>query len=282
MKSFKEYRDEKNSKNPSEQAYFGTHSRPKGEIPSEQASFGSHSNKTRISEDAELEKKRDEIDSVLAGHGRTKEQTDHIHENVAPIRNDDFNLDQRDAVDEYTDESGDLNNALHRHHQGKLKKSPHFAAASTIDSVLNNHKTTEDTHVFTGIKFSPAKHFRKTKDGVPTTTKVDFPAFTSTSTSLSSAREFSSGLSTPNDKNHGVEHDRFGEARHVLKINVPKGTNAMSLKKVSYIPHENEVLLHRGHTLEIHHQPQDIGDNTYLWNAHVVGHKLNDLSKPVE
>lgn len=86
----------------------------------------------------------------------------------------------------------------------------------------------------------------------------------------------------PKDERHGIEYPDSGEVRHIIKIHVPKGTNAMSLKEHSFVPEEKEVLLHRGHNLEIHHKPEKLDKDTYLWHAKITGHKVNDLSKEVE
>jgi hypothetical protein len=55
----------------------------------------------------------------------------------------------------------------------------------------------------------------------------------------------------------------------------------MSLKKHSFVPVEHEVLLHRGHHIEIDGKPTHTDGNTYVWNAKVVGHHPNDLDKSV-
>jgi hypothetical protein len=304
MKSFKEYRAEKEGKkvrNPSEQAYFGKHSEEKpAKNPSEQAYFGKHSDEEKFvseDEDSGVAKNRE--------HGYTSSQEAHVHQNVAPIDKESLSAVQKTAIENYTDDSAHMNKTLHMHHQGHdvsagvenptrrmTIKPDHVKSimqdAGHIDSVLSNHKTTEDSHVYTGIRFSPSQHFHREKGVMPKTIKVDFPSFTSTTTDLDKAKTFAQSKTHENDNDHGVMPPGIRDSvyhkgcRHTLKVHMPKGTHAMSLKTVSFMPGENEVLLHRGHTLEIHDHPEHLGNSHYLWNAHVVHHELNDLSKPVE
>jgi ADP-ribosyltransferase exoenzyme len=148
--------------------------------------------------------------------------------------------------------------------------------------MLDRQKTMEDMHVYTGIKYSPAKHFKKVGGKLPESTIARLPAFTSTSSSIKSARCFSEDTMHPNDERHGIEYPDSGEVRHDIKIHVPKGSKAASLRDHSFCPAEKEVLLHRGHDIEIHNKPEKLDHNTYLWSAKIVGHKAVGLSKSTE
>jgi hypothetical protein len=261
QKTFKQYRLEKHSN--SMEISFGQHSLPKKEDKREsmETSFGQHSKKN-LTEDVDRISEKDH---------------EHIHNKVVPIGK--LSKHELDAVKDYSDDSTPINSMLHRHDKGYdiSHRVDAHETSKHLDSALNKHKTTEDLHVYTGIKYSPSKHFKRC-DKVES---VHLPAYTSTSSSFHSAREFSDEAMHPNDENHGVHHEA-GSARHVLKIHVPKGTHAMSLMKHSFVPKEREVLLHRGHNLEIHHTPEAVGNNTYLWHAKIVSHKPNDLSKEKE
>jgi hypothetical protein len=268
MKTFKEYREKKKSINDSMETVFGSHSQPKPKKPAMETSFGKHSHpKGKVCEDVEKYPEP------------SKEEHARLHEKVASHASG-LSMEQKEAVDDYTDESRGVNGVIHRHHQGydTSKKTDEHNTIKHLDSMLNGKKTTEDTHVFTGLKSSPTKHFKKVKGVVPTVANVHLPAYTSTSTSLRTAKGFSELDSNFKDENHGID----GVNKHVLKIHMPKGTHAMSVKEHSFVPEENEIMLHRGHDIEIHHKPEKIGEDTYLWHAKIVGHSPADLSKPAE
>ena len=279
MTTFKQYIDKHRGKIPSIETVFGSHSEEKGgKTPSISTSFGKHSTKEKISEKVEIPE----------GHQKnmySAAQEEAIHESIAPLHDDRMSPDEKKTVKTYSDESYPYNRLLHRHDKGSMTSTPNFDAHKKVighmDSLLEKHKTTSDMHVFTGIEFSPAKHFKRVDGKVPTSTKMHMPAFTSTSTSLRAAREFSQETSHPNDDRHGVNSE-VEEKRHVLKIHVPAGSHAMSLMKHSFVPSEKEVVLHRGHTIEVHHEPEKIDDNTYMWHAKIVDHKKADLSKDNE
>lgn len=287
MKTFKEYREAKKNKPETMETSFGTHSLPKKKETME-TSFGSHSlPKTKsVKEDvAPATPKKVAHPMAYAKHIRTDEEHEHQHTQVAPFHQDKATQDERYAVSDYTDSSTPINSMLHMHNKGHdistQNKAQYRDTAKHLDSALNGHTTHEDTHVYTGIKYSPAKHFKRVAGKVPISVNVHLPAYTSTSTSVTAARSFSEHTSHPNDERHGVDSESH-ECRHIIKIHVPKGTHAMSLRDSSCVPEEKEILLHRGHELEIHHQPEKLDNETYLWHAKVVGHKLADLSKPAE
>lgn len=133
----------------------------------------------------------------------------------------------------------------------------------------------EDTHVYTGLKDSPAKHF--TGEG---SAKVHLPAYTSTSTQYRIAKNFTSGK--PISKEHLEKHSPINSdykkntkrstADHVLKIHLPKGTKAGSVKHFATFEKENEILLHRGHNIEIHPHPTIDKDGTHVWHARIISH----------
>jgi hypothetical protein len=265
-RTFKEYRKDSNSD--SMETSFGEHSL-KHKPDSMETSFGEHSKK-KVNEDKDYPERI------------TDEQNKHMHEVVAPIKK--LRGDHLEAVKEYSDESLPLNSVLHRHDKrydiSTKNNEQYRKTISDLDSALDKHKTTQDSTVYTGIKYSPAKHFRRENGVVPDKKVVHLPAFTSTSSSFHSAREFSDNTMHPNDERHGIDYDGDYHARHVLKIDVPKGTHAMSLQSHSFVPAEKEILLHRGHNIEIDKMPEHVGNNTYLWHARVVSRTPADLSKP--
>ena len=285
-KTFKEYRESKKNKPEIMETVFGSHSQPKTETMT--TSFGSHSKPKNVNEDKEgfeLEKKPKDA-PAYAKHKLTPEQDDHIHTKVAPLHADKISDMEKEAVHDYSDESRPLNSMLHRHAKGmdiSTKNSESYKkTVKHLDNALGRHKTTEDMHVYTGLQYSPSKHFKKVDGKVPERQNVSLPSFVSTSSSVKSARAFSQDTMHPNDERHGIEHEEGGEARHVLKIHVPKGSHAMSLRDHSFVPEEKEVLLHRGHDIEIHHKPEKLDHSTYLWHAKIVAHNVTDLDREKE
>ena len=274
MTTFKEYVEKSLNKVPSIETFFGSHSR-KNKVPSIETSFGSHSNKKSLTEKTEPQ---DRHEPTLAQH------TD-LHTETAPLNSSKLSSDETEAVTDYTDNSTPINGMLHRHASGHTisdhAKQHYGNTATHLDSALEKHETTAPMHVYTGIKFSPAKHFKKVDGKVPQTKQMHMPAFTSTSTSLETAKGFSDLTSHPNDDRHGVDSET-DERKHVLRIHVPAGSHAMSLMKHSFVPGEREILLHRGHTIEVHHMPEKVDDHTFLWHAKVISHTKADLSKPAE
>lgn len=272
----KTFKHKTKDKIPSIETSFGSHSKKKHKIPSIETSFGSHSKKKTLSED---------VSPVIKSHELSRAEQEEAHLHTAPIHDDKLNADEKEAVSDYTDNSTPLNGMLHDHDKGRdISRKEHDASKNTathLDSALDKHKTTADMHVFTGIKFSPAKHFKKVAGKIPTTQKLHMPAYTSTSTKLGVASGFSDLTSHPNDERHGVNSED-DEKKHVLKIHVPAGSHAMSVRSHSFVEGENEILLHRGHTIEVHHEPTRYDHNTFIWHAKVVDHNKADISKPSE
>jgi ADP-ribosyltransferase exoenzyme len=282
--SFKEYRRHKNKIEVMETS-FGSHSLPK-KPDSMSTSFGKHSEKKEpIQEKISLVPK----DSPNSLPRITAAENSHIHEKVAPIGK--LSVDQKEAVHDYSDSSRAINDMLHKHNSGYDISTSRSAAykdtAKHLDAALDKHKTSEDMHVYTGLKHSPSKHFKKVNGKVPDKAIVHLPAYTSTSSSFHSAREFAENTMHQNDERHNIDYEDgdHGDgftARHVLKLHVPNGSHAMSLMKHSFDPAEKEILLHRGHHIEVDSKPTKTDKNTYVWNAKVVAHKPNDLEKPIE
>lgn len=252
MISFKQYREESKGKLDSLETCFGKHSIGKASL---------------VSEDIIPTKK-------TSYEKYAPKDNDLIHNKIASGNAHDE--DEEDAITDYSDDSRPLNSMLHMHDKGHdisgRKNAAYHDNVEKLDKILSRHQTTEDMTVFTGLKSTPARHFKSEGDKPEKTTRVHLPAYTSTSSQLRSAHPFAEPTMHYKDERHGVEYDENDEARHVLKIHVPKGTNAMSIKKYSFCPEEDEVLLHRGHDIEIHHKPERLDRNTYIWHAKIVGH----------
>jgi hypothetical protein len=193
------------------------------------------------------------------------------------------NPDHVKAIKSYTHGSYVTNKALHVNYDGGgLSKKSQEAAKpdrhlkkkiSDMDGVFSdksNH-VGKDHVVYTGLPESPQGVFdrEKKKSGTaPKHVEVHLPAYTSTSTKRHVAEKFAEQVG------------RSG-AQHVLKIHVPAGHPAISLKAHSKYQgnnDESEVLLHRDTRLHIHHEPEyDNYTNTYVWHAHVAGHHPTEI-----
>lgn len=238
MKTFKEYRKNKNK------------------LQSMETSFGSHS-----IQESEYKVLSDE------------EQAE-IHQK---LKLDKTNIDPKNIGDitKYTDSSYGLNSYLHATRNGHDTSTQTMNRdwANRLTDTLSKQSTKEPYDVYTGINHSPAKYFTSQKELGPV--QVHLPAFTSTSTKRRTASLFSRRSQDPNDSKHGVKSE--ADVKHIIKIHMPTGTQAASVMPYSFSAHEHEVLLNRGHNIEVDPIPEHIGNNTYQWNAKIVGHTPDKL-----
>jgi hypothetical protein len=206
----------------------------------------------------------------------SNKEHDELHDSHVPFNAAGTEPDHMKAVTDYTRDSTGMNGYLHNHHTKSNKADIHEKPVKDLTELLNKHKTKNPIDVYTGVLYSPAKHFDKVDGKVPESKTVHLPAFTSTTTARRIAEQFARGHTHENDANHGVNTE-YGN-RHILKIHVPAGSSAASVKDISSMgPGEKEVLLNRGHNIEIHHKPEYIGGNVYQWNAKIVSHTPDKL-----
>jgi hypothetical protein len=312
MKSFKSFLiEQENQKLPGMMASFGSHSQPtkptKPTKNSNQAVFGSHS-QTKSKENTKFHSEpilSSAIHKEEKSPPTTADEQIHAHyeHEEYPIHDANKVKDAKEAVSEYTYDSTDINRSLFNHHKtgqhpkdyddyvGKHRQM--FVPSGNIyhahdhikrlDDVMNNHKIAKDTHVFTGLSRPPMEHF-KGKTNKPV--KVHFPAYTSTSTNFDVTPNFSKNAKSADEHkplNTDAKRPKNGKTKHILKIHVPKGTPGGSVRHLSryqdeedHSMAENEILLHRGMDMEIHHQPTLVNHPYHghltVWHARVVGH----------
>lgn len=221
------------------------------QLPTLVTIFGSHSSPNqKLKEDASAQQNK------IGEHSSADEHK--IHDNNK--------VETNNAVRRYAMSSAEMNGVLHTLHGNTDKPAKaeainhnkkHIAA---LDDALKNSSIHSDTHVFTGLTHSPEKHFKDANTKKGESVVVHHPAYLSTSTSYDTAKFFAS---KPKNKTR---------EKHVLKIEVPKGTKGGSIKHMASYPEENEVLLHRGHNIEIHPRPTIDSDGTHVWHAKVVSH----------
>jgi hypothetical protein len=177
------------------------------------------------------------------------------------------------------------NSTLYDHANGHKVYSQQV---NNIDKIMSKARISNNTHVFTGIKFSPDKFFKKKGSGEMATTHL--PAFTSTTTDFNQAIPFGYKLTHDMNKHPAANRDepqspdgKIRSAHHVLKLLVPAGTPGGSIRHLAQYNNENEILLHRGLNVEVHPHPTIIHHHEHghvvVWHARVVGHDPKDFPK---
>lgn len=238
-----------------------------------------HAEKLRNEREMQLHEK---VSQSVDSHSEySPAEHDEIHGKIAPTTPaESMDKNQRFAIDAYTNHSRTLNKALVSYHEGGDFDSRYEKHVDSIDSLLKSKATTKDTHLYSGISWHPGKYLGKSRSA-----DVHLPAYTSMSTSINQASGFSKNQpASHHDAGHDLAFNSEGSiVNHVIKLHVPKGTKAMSVKAHSFVPGEQEVLLHRGHEIEIDHKPTVFhskgGKVVNVWNARITGHYPADLNQ---
>lgn len=223
--------------------------------------------------------KRNITEGITTIKKLTPEEDAEIHNNEE--KNNSLTETHKKALHNYTKESGNINDFLHRnHHDEKMMsgdRSYYSDKVKKIDAAFTNANAHIDkpVAVYTGLPESPHRIIEKEKqrtDSDPEHVLAHLPAYTSTSTKFGIAAGF-----TRPDENH--DFDASGKrltSGNILKINVPKGHPAISVSHLSRFKDEKEVLLHRGTRLKIAAKPTVIhGYN--VWEAEVHSHEPDEL-----
>ena len=154
-----------------------------------------------------------------------------------------------------------VNNMLHQHYRGETEIDPKSSAGKHIkkmDKVLKRFILSKPAKVYTGVPVSVEHAYEKYKADRSKPIRLHLPAYTSTSTRFLQAASFS-----------------VGRGNNLLMIELPIGTPAVSLKKISGHDYENEVLLPRGMNIEVQPTPEIIekyGGKIYVWKSKALGH----------
>jgi len=176
----------------------------------------------------------------------------------------DLAIDPNDPAAEplyyHTLSSKTINDILHKHYRGQAKINPKSAEGKhikKIDKILAKFILNKTAKVYTGIPVSVQHAYEKYKADRSKPIRLHLPAYTSTSTSLSQAMIFAR------------------ESNNILMIELPVGTPAVSVKKISAYDYEKEVLLPRGMEIIVKPTPNVVeknGKKVYVWQAKALGH----------
>ena len=198
---------------------------------------------------------------------------------------------KKQSVGKYTGGQGaNWNDFLHRQYRGQAnekdfeKYQQHIA---DVDAALSKNILKKDYVLYTGLKESPADAFDLYNHPRTKPIPVHLPAYTSTTTNWTVAKEFTAGsagvgarskhkLLSPTGKKLKKNPNFKKLSVDILRIFVPAGTTGGSIQAISKYEEENEILLPRGLDIIISPKPQVIDEYdcvVYLWNAKVTGHR---------
>jgi len=182
------------------------------------------------------------------------------------------NHPDRDALKGYTKSSYPLNKALFdRETSGKKLSAKHQAASEGLDRIISDHTLPEKHVVYHGAGFDPRKIQR---NGI-----IRSPGYLSTTNNPEGAGDHARYINNETGETHDPVYDpesgshtlpRGGNfTRHIIRIEVPAGTNAVAPGRHSKHPAENEILFGRnrnlrltGETHEFHVQRREGGTVT--------------------
>lgn len=189
-----------------------------------------------------------------------------------------------DYIGRYTSDSYNLNDYLHRHYRKaahtvtKDDEKNYKNQVQSLDRALTLRRLKNPLTVYTAVPESPANAWAVYGADVRRPIRLHLPAYTSTTTSLKVAVQFAED-SLPTDS---VDHRRHpprnikkgagDNGNQIIMLTIPAGTPASSVKNVSEIPEENEILLPRGMNIEVNPRPTLLKNGDYVWHAQVIGH----------
>jgi hypothetical protein len=185
-------------------------------------------------------------------------------------------------IGDYT--SGDsysLNDYLHRHYRKQAQKDDekiYKKQVQSLDRALTLQQLKEPLTVYTAVPESPANAWAVYGADVRRPIRLHLPAYTSTTTSLKVAIQFAEENLPTDSVDHRKHPPRNSKkaaedgANQIIMLTIPAGTPAASIKNVSDIPEENEVLLPRGMNIEVNPRPTMLKNGDYVWHAQVIDH----------
>jgi hypothetical protein len=208
--------------------------------------------KNIINEESEIEEKYRRENEALKSSQKLHESLSDHYKN--------FTEDHIDNIKKYTDDSYGINSYLWKKHKGEeiTEEDKHYALKHSspkiekMDSALKAHKTPYDLEVHSGTDHDPRE--LKNSEGI-----MHHPAYLSTSLMHNKATDFA-----------GVGKDGN---KHVLSINVPKGSHGAYVENHSYSPNEREFIIPRDSKLK--HISTDVETRKHSIYGHIKIHTHN-------
>ena len=187
-------------------------------------------------------------------------------------------------IGRYTSDSYNLNDYLHRHYRKaahtvtKDDEKNYKNQVQSLDRALTLRRLKNPLTVYTAVPESPANAWAVYGADVRRPIRLHLPAYTSTTTSLKVAIIFAEDNLSPSSVDHrrhpprNIKKGARDNGNQIIMLTIPAGTPASSVKNVSEIPEENEVLLPRGMDIEVNPRPTLLKNGDYVWHAQVIGH----------
>lgn len=191
-------------------------------------------------------------------------------------------LPSNDTLIRYTGSlASEINDLLHRafrdHAISAGNRDYMLQKVAALDSALRKKSFKKPTVLYTGVPHSPSRAWEQYNQDVTKPIRVHLPAYTSATTNINIAEQFSR-YDKVDTRKHAVINDpdlnekTFLHAYHLLEIHIPAGIPGGSVKHISHHDDEDEFVLPRGLVVEINPNPA-VYDGVYLvWQATVVGH----------
>jgi hypothetical protein len=180
----------------------------------------------------------------------TNKQVGFLHDKLKNHYGNIISSENDKQLSNYTATSYTINNHLWKQHQddGNGYEFDNIGYRDRIDSIdnsLNRSKTPQKLSVYSGTAHDPRNYMNDKNI-------VHHPAYISTSLSNQTAQKFT------------MAH--YGDIKHVLKINVPKGHPGAYVDHMSENPGEHEFVLPRGLNLKYKGTTKHYPENTGLEN----------------
>jgi len=169
-----------------------------------------------------------------------------------------FSNKHKKALNNFTENSFDINDHLWRRHEGSTYIDKNAAKKiPLLDEAINLHSTPKNLEVYSGIGYDP--RYRKNKEGI-----VHHPAFLSTSLHKKVAEDFAQ-IHQEEGENGSKNH------WHLLKINIPKGSHGAYIDHISQLGGQKEFVLPRGSNMKYlkHTTENRTKENGYPTTMHI-------------
>lgn len=177
-----------------------------------------------------------------------------LHESAVETNSYHDTLGYNDILEQYTENSFNLNNELLKHHR-MGSKHPETIDANypgspihipSFDRLIDYNELPEDTTVYSGLHFHPNEHRGKI---------AHLPAYMSTSLSPHVAKDFGKPWEMGSDNGSGYRTTRI---KNILRLHLPKGHPGLFTDPGSHFPGQGEIILPRNMRYQLGQKPTHI------------------------